>query len=209
MVLTNDLLYPTICHIHVCKTSPLRKVVSNEGCPRVWTVLYSLEIEIPLFWLFSYLMQCKNRLCSNCPFRYRSMYPRRVKWSMAAKHQKMGTWVSSLLAARGSFMKAILPMGSAWGSRTLTVTGSRFSRKAKNLTRRSRRNHKFLFDFLFARFLVSGRKLFSSNTSNNSLSSRSRSVKGFLSGWERPLLTSILPQMALQENTVSLQRRQV
>ena len=21
------------CHIHVCETSPLRKVVSNEGCP--------------------------------------------------------------------------------------------------------------------------------------------------------------------------------
>ena len=113
------------------------------------------------------------------PFRYRSIYPWRVKYSMAAKHKEMGTWVSSLLAARGSFMKAILPMGSAWGSRTLTVTGSRFSRKAKNLTWGRRRNHKFRFDFLFL--------------------SRPRPVKGFLSGWERPLLTSILPQMPNQE----------
>ena len=32
VVLANDLLYPKVCHIHVCASSPLRKVVSNEGC---------------------------------------------------------------------------------------------------------------------------------------------------------------------------------
>ena len=33
VILNNDPLYPTVCHIHVCETFPLRKVVSNERCP--------------------------------------------------------------------------------------------------------------------------------------------------------------------------------
>ena len=43
MVLTIDLLFLTVCHIHVHEASPLRKVVYNEGCSEVPAVLYSLE----------------------------------------------------------------------------------------------------------------------------------------------------------------------
>ena len=35
-----------VCQIHLCGVSPLRNRVTNEGCPYVPAVLYSLEIEI-------------------------------------------------------------------------------------------------------------------------------------------------------------------
>ena len=31
VVLANGLLYPMVCHIHWCKTSPSRKALTNEG----------------------------------------------------------------------------------------------------------------------------------------------------------------------------------